>query len=429
MLALALGVAAFGILGASACARSESDSGHDVPDGSLDALLVGDTTVAPPSDEEPPPGDVCGNRAGLSPGSPWPLRGGCPTRAGWSGLGGPQTSATWWSHAAAASETSPAIEGSGGAVWVGTSDGAILSLQLGSGEVRTRLSTGAPVRSSAALDAQGNAVIVGGDGVLYGLRPTASAILDDAGVPGDDKPRPEIAFQLSIGPSASSPVIGPDGTIYVGTLDGQLVAVHADGSAKKWSAATQDASGSSPAIAQDGTIWVGSSDHKLYAFQPDGSPKVAIDLGSEVTSGASAAVGGDGTVYIGTADGKLHAIGQDGKERWPAYATAGAIRGTPAVYAGTVYVGSDDKKLHAISTKDGSKRWTYDTLGAVASPVLGPDGTVYVGGADSRVYAITSKGSLFVAFNVRGRVVGAGAIAAGPTLVITTDKGVIALGP
>jgi outer membrane protein assembly factor BamB len=425
---LALVFATIGI--SLACGGEEDNKDNPTPgDGGLDGLLVGDITPPIPPNNEPPPGDVCGNKAGLFNASPWPLRGGCPTRAGWSGTGGPQTSSTFWTTPIPASETSVALEAAGGGAWFGTETGDIVSVQTGTGTIRSVLPTGnTPIRSSPAMDIEGSAILVGADGVLYGLRPGQLA-QSDAGP--DAGPRPPIAFSIAVGASASSPVIGSDGTIYVGTLAGELVAVAAHGLSKKWSARTNDTSGSSPAIAQDGTIWVGSSDHKLYGINPaDGAITRTVDLGAEV-KGSSPVVGGDNTIYIATADGKLHAITKEGTEKWPAYATGGAITtSSPAVYAGAVYIGSEDKKLHAVNTKDGTKRWTYDTLGTVGTPVIGPDGTVYVGATDSRLYAITSKGSLFFAVNVRGRVKGAPpALSPGPTLYVTTDKGVLAIGP
>lgn len=327
---------------------------------------------------------------------------------------------------------------------MGTASGDVLAVMSG-GSVRAALRTGAPVRSSAALDLEGNAVIAGGDGTLYGLRIASVGVPEDAGADAGDAgdagdtgdagdagdagpiyPLAKITFSISLGPMASSPVIGKDGTIYIGTLDGNLVAVATKGTAKKWSVTTNDTGGSSPAIGQDGTIYVGSSDHKLYAIRPDGTLGWALDLGAEIKG--SPAVGGDGSVYIGSVDGKLHAVSAAGSERW-VYPTGGPITGTPAVYGAAVYVGSEDKKLHAVSVSDGAKRWTYETLGTVGTPSIGRDGTVYVGSADARLYAITPKGTLFFAVNAKGKVRGAPAIAPGPTLYVTTDNGLVAVGP
>ena len=62
----------------------------------------------------------------------------------------------------------------------------------------------------------------------------------------------------------SSPVVGPDGTIYIGSEDHSLYAVNSDGS-QKWHFQTGGAIHSSPAIAGDGTVYVGSQDTSFYA--------------------------------------------------------------------------------------------------------------------------------------------------------------------
>ena len=43
-----------------------------------------------------------------------------------------------------------------------------------------------------------------------------------------------------------------------------------------------DAAYSSPAIGADGTIYVGSLDHNLYAINPDGTPKWTYATGSYI---------------------------------------------------------------------------------------------------------------------------------------------------
>ena len=64
----------------------------------------------------------------------------------------------------------------------------------------------------------------------------------------------------------SSPAIGSDGTIYVGSYDNYLYAINPDGSLK-WKYKTDEWIDSSPAIGSDGTIYVGSKDGCLYAIQ------------------------------------------------------------------------------------------------------------------------------------------------------------------
>ena len=76
--------------------------------------------------------------------------------------------------------------------------------------------------------------------------------------------------------------------------------------ALKWKYAMGDSVGSSPAIGSDGTVYVGSFDNNLYAIKPDGSLKWKYAIGDAVVS--SPAIGSDGTVYVGSWDWNLYAI-------------------------------------------------------------------------------------------------------------------------
>ncbi|MGR3294615.1 MAG: outer membrane protein assembly factor BamB family protein, partial [Candidatus Bathyanammoxibius sp.] len=61
--------------------------------------------------------------------------------------------------------------------------------------------------------------------------------------------------------------------------DGSLYAINQVG-AKEWEFKTGEAIRSSPAIGDDGTIYVGSGDNKLYALSPDGTLKWDLSTGS-----------------------------------------------------------------------------------------------------------------------------------------------------
>ena len=65
----------------------------------------------------------------------------------------------------------------------------------------------------------------------------------------------------------SSPAIGSDGTVYVGSFDNKLYAINGKSGVKLWEFETGGQVFSSPAIGSDGTVYVGSSDKKLYAIR------------------------------------------------------------------------------------------------------------------------------------------------------------------
>ena len=67
----------------------------------------------------------------------------------------------------------------------------------------------------------------------------------------------------------SSPAIGSDGTVYVGSNDHMLYAINGKTGVKLWEFKTGDKVRSSPAIGPDGTVYVGSQDNKVYAIKTD----------------------------------------------------------------------------------------------------------------------------------------------------------------
>jgi len=89
---------------------------------------------------------------------------------------------------------------------------------------------------------------------------------------------------------------------------------------KLWEFETGSAVSSSPAIGSDGTVYVGSQDNKLYAINGQTGVKLwEFKTGRDVNS--SPAIGSDGTVYVGSWDTKLYAIKTDSKgpakSPWP----------------------------------------------------------------------------------------------------------------
>ena len=204
------------------------------------------------------------------------------------------------------------------------------------------------------------------------------------------------SFQTGAG-IFSSPAVGSDGTIYVGSKDGNLYAINGSDGSLKYSTQTGDAVWSSPAVGSDGTIYVGSMDGALYAISTaDGSVDWSYQTGGPVRS--SPAIGSDGTIYVGSHDSNLHAINSNGTEKWvTAVADTEVILSSPAVGSdGRIYIGSGDYLVYALNEVDGEIVWTYPASGPVSSsPAIGSDGIIYVGSHDGHLYAINSSdGSL-----------------------------------
>ena len=99
-----------------------------------------------------------------------------------------------------------------------------------------------------------------------------------------------------------------------------------------WEFETGDYVFSSPAIGADGTVYVGSVDKKIYALDGNtGAKKWEFETGGKVESAPT--IGVDGTVYIGSFDGKVYAIKTNSKDLakspWP-------MRGQNARHTGRV---------------------------------------------------------------------------------------------
>jgi outer membrane protein assembly factor BamB len=274
--------------------------------------------------------------------------------------------------------SSPAI-GADGTIYVGGDfESTDLYAVNPNGTQKWAFITGGGVDSSPAIAADGTIYAGSNDGNLYAVNPD-----------GTEK----WAFATG-GTVNSSPAVGADGTICVLSASNSpgnalnLYAVNADGTAK-WSApfvagSLNDGSGdtiSSPAIGSDGTIYIGSFDGNLYAVNPDGTEKWAFPTGGSVAS--SPAIGSDGTIYVNGPT--LCAVNADGTQEW--CSDYGGGSSSPAIAAnGTVYVGSDDGNLYA-TNPDGSEEWAFGTgINVNSSPGIGADGTIYVQTGYSQVH-------------------------------------------
>ena len=116
----------------------------------------------------------------------------------------------------------------------------------------------------------------------------------------------------------------------------------------RWRLSVDNQTDSSPAIGPDGTIYIGSYSGYLYAVEDNGTLKWKFKAGDWVVS--SPAIGSDGTIYVGSDDGYLYAINSNGKLVWK-FKTGGWIISSPTISTnGTIYIGSCDGYVYAIKS-------------------------------------------------------------------------------
>jgi outer membrane protein assembly factor BamB len=187
------------------------------------------------------------------------------------------------------------------------------------------------------------------------------------------------------GPVYSWPAV-VDGTVYVGSLDGNVYGLDAESGSEEWRFATGEEVQSSPAVV-DGTVYVGSLDGNVYGLDAgSGTEEWRFETGMNVFSSPAVV---DGTVYVVAGDVYGVAAGS-GAEVWR-FETADQMLSPPAVMGGTVYVGSHDGHVYGLDAESGEERWRFETDGYVYSSPAVVDGTVYVGSDDDNVYALDAE--------------------------------------
>ena len=230
-----------------------------------------------------------------------------------------------------------------GTVYVGSTDFNIYALNP-DGSVKWYYPTSWCVFSSPALGPDGTVYVGSKDEYLYAL--------EDRGDSAVLKWRFRFGTFYDGHLADSSPAVGPDGTIYIGVdpygaadqtpvpIRWAFYAINPDGTLK-WKFEMKDGVESSPAIGLDGTVYVGSYDGTLYAIEDAGG--LARLRWSYETDGpieGSPIIDGDGTVYIGSKDGYLYAFNSEGRLIWR-FEANGEIVSTPAINAeGSVLFGS-----------------------------------------------------------------------------------------
>ncbi len=274
----------------------------------------------------------------------------------------------------------------------------------------------------------------------------------------------------------STPVIGGDGTIYVGSADTYFYAISKHGRLR-WRLKTGgliDAAGAlsafDPSLGSS-PLTFGSADEQLYHVTTPrtGRPRIVWKFRASVPPvppqkvdwwEGNVAVGPGGNLYAGNTGGTAYAVRPDGSQLWtftagnslwttPAFAPDGSsfwgsvdlhiyhlsatgqalwhtfvpgyVISSPAIGSdGTVYVGAFDSKLYALDPNTGAVRWSFKTSDHIyASPALGEDASgqtdaIYIASANGSVYALTPQGRLLWSYDTGAPVRSSPALGAAP---------------
>lgn len=257
------------------------------------------------------------------------------------------------------------------------------------------------------FDGEGNCYIASGNGRLYAI--------DSKG---------NVLWTCEVGEvcTGTSPALSPDGnTVYVSTKDHYLHAVDRITGAEKWRFYLGGTTNSNtPVVAPDGTIYVGIGS-VISAVNPDGSRRKWLKSFANYRMhvlGASGyawsgeqrmAVDEEGDLYLAMSNREVANMlernvlvalnASDGSEKW--HIDVNQVLSAPAVYGDTLYYKTADNVLHALNKDTGEEKWTYQGEGKTIyretyyghPPRVDADGTVVVS-LGTALYAIKPDGSL-----------------------------------
>jgi len=202
-------------------------------------------------------------------------------------------------------------------------------------------------------------------------------------------------------PIGWSGVAVTDDTLFVASLEGELVGLNKSDGTPLWQGRLQETSKEKVAVygtpAVDGDlVYVGGYDGRVHTIKSDLGyrDRVYPPDGNLEPIVSGLIVSGD-KVYFGCNDGKVYALSADDlRWKWE-FQTGDEVWATPVVSGETVYVGSFDKKVYALNTADGTKKWHFEAGGAIVSTPLVYNDTVYIGSFDRHIYAVdAADGSL-----------------------------------
>ncbi|MGC4047241.1 MAG: PQQ-binding-like beta-propeller repeat protein [Armatimonas sp.] len=241
----------------------------------------------------------------------------------------------------------------------------------------------------------------------------------------------------------SSPTIGPNGAIYIGSTNGRLFAFNPNGS-ERWSVQTGGAIEGAPMVGINGIVYVASGDGSVTAFRDNVTSAEAAWSNSPSLAGrvnGSLTMDRNGFIYAasesgGSGNDVASVDSLNGVVRW-AIRLGDSVLGSPALNAAedTLVVTTGAGRVVALNSQTGTVRWTFQMDGTTftSSPVIGT-----VGGAET-VFATTQQGFVYALdaasgtevwltpFDTQGQVFGTPALSSDGRLCVTTYDNVSGL--
>ena len=231
---------------------------------------------------------------------------------------------------------------------------------------------------------------------------------------------------LTLGEPIASPAVGSDGTLYLGSEDGNFFAIAPNGELK-WEYQVGGHIRASAALDDDGNIYVSSTSGELISFDPEGELRWRAPMAPGITS-SSPTLSPGGTLYAGTAGG-LYAFDLNGSLLW----NVSQIRGnaTPSIGPdGSIYLGSNsDQRFYSV-TAEGNISWAFDVGAFIqTTAAIGEDGIIYFGANTGKLYALNPDGSVHWIINQGGFILNSPTISADGKIYLGVGSSIVGVNP
>jgi outer membrane protein assembly factor BamB len=268
---------------------------------------------------------------------------------------------------------------------------------VGSLDLLWTYTTGGSVQSSPSI-ADGTVFVGSNDGNVYALKAGTGAVL----------------WSFPYGYPSESAVA--NGMVYVNCLD----ALNASTGTLLWNSGV---GGPGPPTLANGVLYLGSVDEDYAVNASDGSLVWQAHWGYRTAGSAAYA---NELIYL--CNDVLYALdaatGGDSIIMGAGCTDAGT---SPAVADGVVYVGWGNV-VEALNASTGAVLWSYPTGNTIEGPPAVANGVVYIGSDDNNLYALNANtGTLLWTYTTGGFVTSAPAVANGVVYVGSDDNKLYAL--
>ena len=232
----------------------------------------------------------------------------------------------------------------------------------------------------------------------------------------------------------STPIIGPDEMIYVGSADKKFYALDPLSGKEKWHFATDECIDSAACIDSEGTLFVASCDGRIYALDEEGREKWRFNALKEYVGYTPSTIywwegnitlGPTGLLYAGNDNFYLYALDRQGNLRW-AHPTGLNIWSAPTFdEAGKMYGASFDMHVYCLDALSGKVAWRRNIDNVIAaSPALGSNGLLFVGHLGGALWALEqATGKKRWHLQTAGHIYASAAVAADNMLYVGSSDG------